>query len=53
MGHHSALISIAAVLIGGVSLSGREGRVINVVFGVTLFALLSNCLNLLSISSYI
>jgi len=53
MGYQSSLQAIAAVLIGGVSLSGGEGTVINVVFGVVLLALLSNSLNLLGVSSYI
>lgn len=44
--------SMAAVLIGGASVSGGAGRVITTVIGIFLLGLINNGLNLLGISSY-
>lgn len=46
------LESIAAVVLGGVSLFGGRGSVIGVAFGVAFISILSNGLNLLNVSSY-
>ena len=46
------LDAIASVVIGGVSLSGGSGVVINVVLGAFVFGFLANILNLLGMSSY-
>ena len=46
------LKSVAAVVLGGVSLFGGRGSVIGVAFGVAFVSILSNGLNLLSVSSY-
>lgn len=46
------LESIAAVVLGGVSLFGGRGSVIGVAFGVAFVSILSNGLNLLNVSSY-
>jgi ribose transport system permease protein len=46
------LESVAAVVLGGVSLFGGRGSVIGVAFGVAFVSILSNGLNLLSVSSY-
>ncbi|MEP9350292.1 ABC transporter permease [Xanthobacter sp. KR7-225] len=46
------LESIAAVVLGGVSLAGGRGSVVNVAVGVTFISILANGLNLLNISSY-
>ena len=47
------LESVAAVVLGGVSpLFGGRGSVLGVAFGVAFVSILSNGLNLLSISSY-
>jgi len=43
---------IAAVVLGGASITGGRGTVIGTVFGVILFAILANSLTLLKISSY-
>lgn len=46
------LESIAAVVLGGVSLAGGRGSVVNVAVGVAFISILANGLNLLNISSY-
>jgi ribose transport system permease protein len=46
------LESVAAVVLGGVSLFGGRGSVIGVAFGVLFVSILSNGLNLLNVSSY-
>lgn len=43
---------IAAVILGGASLTGGKGSVLGTFLGVLLFAILSNSLTLLQISSY-
>jgi ribose transport system permease protein len=52
LGVGSELQAIAAVVIGGVSLSGGRGGVGNVLLGVITLSLISNGLNLLGVSSY-
>lgn len=52
LGASLPLESIAAVVLGGVSLFGGRGSVIGVAFGVAFVSLLSNGLNLLNVSSY-
>lgn len=46
------LESIAAVVLGGVSLAGGRGSALNVAVGVAFISILANGLNLLNISSY-
>jgi ribose transport system permease protein len=46
------LDALAACVIGGVSLSGGRGKVINVVAGVLVLALITNIMNLLSVPVY-
>lgn len=52
LGSNLPLESIAAVVLGGVSLFGGRGSVIGVAFGVAFVSILSNGLNLMNISSY-
>ncbi|GAI38197.1 unnamed protein product, partial [marine sediment metagenome] len=44
--------AIAAVVVGGVSLSGGEGGLGNTLLGVLFIAVLNNGLNILNISSF-
>jgi|SRR5579871_666350 len=46
------LESVAAVVLGGVSIFGGLGSIIGVAFGVLFVSILSNGLNLLNVSSY-
>ena len=46
------LDSIAAVVIGGATLAGGRGRVINSIVGVFILALIGNIMNLLSVPAY-
>jgi ribose transport system permease protein len=52
LGSTLPLESVAAVVLGGVSLFGGRGSVVNVAFGVAFMSILSNGLNLLNVSSY-
>lgn len=52
LGFSLPLESVAAVVLGGVSLFGGRGSVIGVAFGVAFVSILSNGLNLLNVSSY-
>lgn len=44
--------AILAVVVGGTTLKGGEGSVLRTVLGVLLVTLLSNCMNLLGVSTY-
>jgi ribose transport system permease protein len=52
LGASLALESVAAVVLGGVSLFGGRGSVIGVGFGVAFVSILNNGLNLSGVSSY-
>jgi ribose transport system permease protein len=52
LGGSLALESVAAVVLGGVSLFGGRGSVAGVAFGVAFVSILSNGLNLLNVASY-
>lgn len=52
LGSGFELESIAAVVIGGASLSGGRGKVINSIIGVFILALIGNIMNLLSVPAY-
>jgi ribose transport system permease protein len=52
LGTSLPLQSVAAVILGGVSLFGGRGSVLGVAFGVAFVSILSNGLNLLNVSSY-
>jgi ribose transport system permease protein len=45
--------AILAVVVGGTTLKGGNGSVLRTLFGVVLVTLLSNCMNLLGVSTYI
>jgi ribose transport system permease protein len=51
-GEFYELTAIAAVVLGGTSLFGGEGRLSNTIFGVLIMVVLSNGLNLLNVNSY-
>jgi ribose transport system permease protein len=52
LGSSLPLESVAAVVLGGISLFGGRGSVVGVAFGVAFVSILSNGLNLLNVSSY-
>ncbi len=52
LGSGIELESIAAVILGGVSLFGGQGSLTGVLFGVLFISFLTNGLNLLNVSSY-
>jgi len=51
VGQGTELIVIAAVVIGGTSLSGGKGTIVGTVLGVFLISLISNIINMLSVPS--
>lgn len=52
MGMGSELDAIAAVVIGGASLAGGRGFVMNTVVGVLILGVISNIMNLMGVPSY-
>lgn len=46
------LDAIAAVVVGGVSISGGQGNILNALLGVVILGVLGNSLNMLNISAY-
>ncbi len=52
MGSGYELQSIAAVVIGGVSLSGGRGNILGAFLGVLLLGVISNSLNMLNVSAF-
>lgn len=52
MGKNFETNAIMAVIVGGTSLKGGTGGVLRTVLGVVLVTLMSNCLNLLGLNSY-
>jgi ribose transport system permease protein len=52
LGAELALQSVAAVVLGGVSLFGGRGSLLGVAFGVAFVSVLTNGLNLMNVSSY-
>jgi len=53
LGTGAPLEAIAAVVIGGVSLFGGEGKLRGVFLGVVVLSLISNSLNILNVNSYL
>ena len=51
-GQGAELDAIAAVVIGGTSLSGGVGSVIGTVFGALIIGIISNGLDILNVSAY-
>jgi ribose transport system permease protein len=46
------LDAIAAVVVGGVSMTGGHGNILNTLLGVVIMGVLGNALNMLNVSSY-
>jgi len=44
--------AIAAVVLGGTSMSGGEGTIIGTLIGVLIIGVLNNALNLMNVQSY-
>lgn len=53
LGEGLELESIAAVVIGGISLFGGKGRLAGTIWGVILIGILSNGLNLIGVSTFV
>lgn len=52
-GDSYALDSLAAVIVGGVSLSGGKGSALNIFLGVVLIGLISNALIIMNVNPYL
>lgn len=46
------LQSLAAVILGGVALTGGRGSMLQVIYGVTMLSMLSNVMNMIGVSAY-
>jgi ribose transport system permease protein len=46
------LQSLAAVVLGGVALTGGRGSMVQVILGVTMLSMLSNVMNMIGVSAY-
>ncbi len=46
------LQSVAAVVLGGVALTGGRGTILQVIYGVTMLGMLSNVMNMIGVSAY-
>jgi len=46
------LQSLAAVVLGGVALTGGRGSMLQVIYGVTMLSMLSNVMNMIGVSAY-
>ena len=47
------LDAIAAVVLGGASMSGGKGKIFGTVIGICLIGVLNNGLNILNVSSFL
>ena len=52
LGQGFEMDAIAAVALGGTSMSGGRGRITSTMIGIIIIAVLSNGLNILGVSSY-
>lgn len=52
LGSGYELDAIAAVALGGTSLSGGRGKIFGTLIGVVIIAILNNGLNIINVSSY-
>jgi len=52
LGVNYEINAILAVVVGGTTLKGGKGSVLRTVMGIVLVVLLSNCMNLLGVSTY-
>jgi ribose transport system permease protein len=46
------LQSLAAVVLGGVALTGGRGSMSQVIYGVTMLSMMSNVMNMIGVSAY-
>lgn len=53
MGEGMIFMTIAAAVLGGASLMGGEGRMLNIIAGVLLIGLIDNVLNLIGVNPYL
>lgn len=52
-GNSYEMYAIAMVVIGGVSMNGGRGKIVNVLFGVLILAYINNLLNLMGVSAFL
>lgn len=50
---HMEVNAIAAVVIGGASMSGGEGSVVGTIVGALILTIISNAMNLMSVNAYL
>ncbi|MHB1254192.1 MAG: ABC transporter permease [Candidatus Humimicrobiaceae bacterium] len=53
VGSNYALQALAAAIIGGITFEGGKGSLVGAFFGVLLFGILNNALNIIGVSSFI
>lgn len=47
------MYAIAMAVIGGVSMKGGRGKIVNVLFGILILAFINNVLNLMGVSAFL
>lgn len=53
IGNGMEVNAIAAVVIGGASMSGGEGSIVGTIVGALILTIISNAMNLMSVNAYL